>query len=57
MSWGFNSMKTENKPTKLEDCNPGATRSEVISALEKVASTPKTKTSSKHGKQPHSASS
>jgi len=37
----------ENPPKKqnLEDCEPGASRSEVFNALKKVANAPKTKPS------------
>ena len=40
---------------KLEDCDPGATRQEVLLFIEKVAKSPKPPR--KHGEPPDSASS
>ena len=48
-------MKRELKPSKLEECNVGVTKSEVMSALKKVAKT--SKPSQKRDIPPDSASS
>ena len=42
--------KTTIKKRKLEDCEPGATREEVLQFIEKVATSPRP--SQKHGKPP-----
>ena len=42
--------KAPIKKRKLEDCEPGATREEVLQFIEKVSTSPKT--SQKHGKPP-----
>jgi len=49
-------MKSVNdlKPQKLEDCNPGATKADVMSALKKVAKT--SKLSQKHDEPPVASS-
>ena len=45
------SKKQSNKPTNLENCEPGGTKSEVLEALKKVVKTSK---SSKNVQPPDS---
>lgn len=49
------SKKRTKLPTRLEDCEPGATRKEVLRFIEKVATSPKP--SQKRVEPPDSASS